>query len=479
MTRRPIKGESDRAGCRTLLCDASGDASLGLTLGAAWSEAAPTFPPSTGRVVDQANVLSPRNARLARGRLKALEDKSGIHSSWRPSLRWRARRSSLTPTTSFRAWKLGERRRTMARCCSLRLENHKVRIEVAMARGDAEMTRRLKSHLQCDRAALQGGRFRRRRFARRRRHCYHPDNRRLRLAENGPKFSRQGRFVNGEPAPDPYLLCDFSLFHFWRVVRHGGWAQRTRPGIDERDLAAGVIRRRWFFGRGRLFRAAADRRAAAAPRGAGDGDAAGGGPHRGGATHGAITLQRPDCLRSRVRFLPLRNHAFDLERLYRSGNTLAAADLTDLPAETYFHRAARNLSHRARHSVAAGLAATSDAARESRSNTHRAADRNSSSSAALPIAPNATGSSSMCRLPSATHVSSPTTGRPRRSTRALASIVDRLTSQIKTGAVSDALIGEDRCGDLLAQHFRHARPLGRRSSDSICFDPVGVSSYEK
>jgi putative membrane protein len=33
-------------------------------------------------------------------------------------------------------------------------------------------------------------------------------------------------------------------------------------------------------------------------------------------------------------------------------------------------------------------------------------------------------------------------------------IVDRLTSQIKTGAVSDALIGAaTECGDLLAQHF--------------------------
>ena len=39
---------------------------------------APTFPALTGRVVDQANIISPEQRASLEGRLKELEDKSGI-----------------------------------------------------------------------------------------------------------------------------------------------------------------------------------------------------------------------------------------------------------------------------------------------------------------------------------------------------------------------------------------------------------------
>ena len=111
-------------------------AALALTLllaawaGALGAKAEPNFPALTGRVVDQANVLSPDVRASLEAKLKALEDKSGIQLvvATTPSLGG----LEIEPyaTQLFRAWRLGETKKSNGVLFLVAPNEHKVRIEV-------------------------------------------------------------------------------------------------------------------------------------------------------------------------------------------------------------------------------------------------------------------------------------------------------------------------------------------------------------
>jgi len=92
--------------------------------------AAPNFPPLTGRVVDQANVLSPDVRSSLEAKLAALEDKSGIQLvvATVPSLDG----LEIEPYANqlFRAWRLGETKKNNGVLFLVAPKEHRARIEV-------------------------------------------------------------------------------------------------------------------------------------------------------------------------------------------------------------------------------------------------------------------------------------------------------------------------------------------------------------
>jgi uncharacterized protein len=92
--------------------------------------AAPTFPTLTGRVVDQADILSPEQRASLEGKLKELEDKSGIQLvvATIPSLEG----LEIEPYANqlFRAWKLGEAKKNNGVLFLIAPKDHRLRIEV-------------------------------------------------------------------------------------------------------------------------------------------------------------------------------------------------------------------------------------------------------------------------------------------------------------------------------------------------------------
>ena len=93
--------------------------------------AAPTFPPLTGRVVDDAHVLTPDVQADLTNRLAALEAKTGdAAGGGHPVLRSRATTSPITAISWAAPGASGRRARTRAPCSSLRPSEKKTRIEV-------------------------------------------------------------------------------------------------------------------------------------------------------------------------------------------------------------------------------------------------------------------------------------------------------------------------------------------------------------
>jgi uncharacterized protein len=103
---------------------------LAATASSLSAAAGPNFSALTGRVVDQANVLSPDIRSSLEAKLKALEDKSGIQLvvATVPSLDG----LEIEPYANqlFRAWRLGETKKDNGALFLVAPKEHRARIEV-------------------------------------------------------------------------------------------------------------------------------------------------------------------------------------------------------------------------------------------------------------------------------------------------------------------------------------------------------------
>ena len=103
---------------------------VGATVLASFAAMAVNFPPLTGRVVDDANVMAPQARASLETKLKNLEDKSGIQLvvATVPSLE----DQDIEPYANglFRAWKLGEKQKNNGVLLLVAPHERKVRIEV-------------------------------------------------------------------------------------------------------------------------------------------------------------------------------------------------------------------------------------------------------------------------------------------------------------------------------------------------------------
>ena len=155
-------------------------------LAALWAQrgaCAANFPPLTGRVVDQANILSAGHAGRSERKLADLEPKSGIQLVVATVTSLDGEEIEPYANGLFRAWKLGERQRNNGVLLLVAPKERRVRIEVGYGL-EGTLTDAVSSshHCQRDRAALQGRRFQRRRHARRRRHHHGAHHRRVGVA---------------------------------------------------------------------------------------------------------------------------------------------------------------------------------------------------------------------------------------------------------------------------------------------------------
>jgi uncharacterized protein len=88
------------------------------------------FPPLTGRVVDQANIMSPASRAALETKLKDLEDKSGIQLVVATVKSLQGGDIESYANELFRAWKLGEAKKNNGVLLLVAPNEHKVRIEV-------------------------------------------------------------------------------------------------------------------------------------------------------------------------------------------------------------------------------------------------------------------------------------------------------------------------------------------------------------
>ena len=102
---------------------------LGLALGALCAEAA-GLPALTGRVVDQAAILSPDVRASIEAKLKGLEDKSGIQLVVATVSSLDGQEIEPYANQLFRAWKLGEAKKNNGVLFLVAPNEHRVRIEV-------------------------------------------------------------------------------------------------------------------------------------------------------------------------------------------------------------------------------------------------------------------------------------------------------------------------------------------------------------
>jgi uncharacterized protein len=100
------------------------------TAGALVASAAPNFPALTGRVVDQANVLSPDVRASLEAKLKALDDKSGIQLVVATVSSLDGLEIEPYATQLFRAWGLGEAKKNNGVLFLVAPTEHRARIEV-------------------------------------------------------------------------------------------------------------------------------------------------------------------------------------------------------------------------------------------------------------------------------------------------------------------------------------------------------------
>jgi uncharacterized protein len=104
-------------------------AAVALCLCALWALAY-DFPPLTGRVVDQANVISPQSRAALETKLKDLEDKSSIQLDIATVKSLEGGDVETYANQLFRAWKLGEAKKNNGVLLLVAPNEHKVRIEV-------------------------------------------------------------------------------------------------------------------------------------------------------------------------------------------------------------------------------------------------------------------------------------------------------------------------------------------------------------
>ena len=103
---------------------------FGVLLGGPNALAAPTFPTLTGRVVDQADILSPEQRASLEGKLKELEDKSGIQLVVATVSSLEGLEIEPYANQLFRAWKLGEAKKNNGVLFLIAPKDHRLRIEV-------------------------------------------------------------------------------------------------------------------------------------------------------------------------------------------------------------------------------------------------------------------------------------------------------------------------------------------------------------
>ncbi len=103
---------------------------LALAVSPAWADTAPGFPALTGRVVDQANVISAGQRASLEAKLKALEDKSGIQLVVATVSSLGDQEIEPYANQLFRAWKLGEEKKNNGVLFLVAPKEHRVRIEV-------------------------------------------------------------------------------------------------------------------------------------------------------------------------------------------------------------------------------------------------------------------------------------------------------------------------------------------------------------
>ena len=88
------------------------------------------FPPLTGRVVDQAGIMSSASRGAVEGKLKDLEDKSGIQLVVATVKSLQGSDIETYANQLFRTWKLGETKKNNGILLLVAPAEHKVRIEV-------------------------------------------------------------------------------------------------------------------------------------------------------------------------------------------------------------------------------------------------------------------------------------------------------------------------------------------------------------
>jgi uncharacterized protein len=103
---------------------------FGVLLGASSLAAAPNYPLLTGRVVDQANVISAVQRASLEGKLKALDDKSGIQFVVATVSSLDGEEIEPYANELFRLWKLGEAKKNNGLLFLIAPKEHKVRFEV-------------------------------------------------------------------------------------------------------------------------------------------------------------------------------------------------------------------------------------------------------------------------------------------------------------------------------------------------------------
>ena len=92
--------------------------------------AALDFPPLTGRVVDQANIMTPESRSELETKLKDLEDKSGIQLVVATVKSLQGGDIETYANELFRTWKLGQARKNNGVLLLIAPNEHRVRIEV-------------------------------------------------------------------------------------------------------------------------------------------------------------------------------------------------------------------------------------------------------------------------------------------------------------------------------------------------------------
>jgi uncharacterized protein len=92
--------------------------------------AALDFPPLTGRVVDQANIMTPESRSELETKLKDLEDKSGIQLVVATVKSLQGSDIETYANELFRAWKLGQAQKNNGVLLLIAPNEHRVRIEV-------------------------------------------------------------------------------------------------------------------------------------------------------------------------------------------------------------------------------------------------------------------------------------------------------------------------------------------------------------